>query len=70
MSVIPVLAGGGTIFMDRRAHKTIYEGCQFATARGASLETFRIDDLDGLEQLLRADTLGQRGSSASTASTA
>ena len=56
MSVIPVLAGGGTIFMDRRAHKTIYEGCQFAAARGASLERFQLDDLDGLEKLLRADT--------------
>ena len=56
MSVIPVLAGGGTIFMDRRAHKTIYEGCQFAAARGASLQRFQLDDLDGLEKLLRADT--------------
>src|SRR6476659_3273280 len=55
MSVIPVLAAGGTIFMDRRAHKTIYEGCQFAAARGASLERFQLDDLDGLERLLRAD---------------
>ena len=55
MSVIPVLAAGGTIFMDRRAHKTIYEGCQFAAARGASLERFSIDDPDGLERLLRAD---------------
>ena len=54
MSVIPVLAAGGTIFMDHRAHKTIYEGCQFAAARGASLERFRIDDLDGLEKFLRS----------------
>jgi 8-amino-7-oxononanoate synthase len=60
MSVIPVLAGGGTIFMDRRAHKTIYEGCQFATARGAALEKFRGEDLDGLEQLLRADRSSTR----------
>src|SRR6185295_16594701 len=30
MSVIPVLAGSGTIYVDRRAHKTIYEGAQFA----------------------------------------
>ena len=28
MSVIPVLAGGGTIFLDSRAHKTIYDGCR------------------------------------------
>src|SRR6184192_1135430 len=32
MSVIPVLAGGGTIFLEKRAHKTIYEGCQLAAA--------------------------------------
>lgn len=60
MSVIPVLASGGTIFMDRRAHKTIYEGCQFAAARGASLERFCADDLDGLEQLLRSNRSSKR----------
>src|SRR4249920_3971951 len=38
MSVIPVLAAGGTIFLDSRAHKTIYDGCQFAVARGATLK--------------------------------
>src|SRR6201988_3401107 len=32
MSVIPVLAGGGTLFLDRRAHKTIYDGCAMAAA--------------------------------------
>jgi 8-amino-7-oxononanoate synthase len=60
MSVIPVLAAGGTIFMDRRAHKTIYEGCQFAAARGASIEKFCGDDLEGLEQLLRSSRSGTR----------
>src|SRR5436305_5483583 len=30
MSVIPVLAGSGTIYVDSRAHKTIYEGFQLA----------------------------------------
>src|SRR5438309_9461090 len=29
-SVIPVLAGSGTILLDSRAHKTIYDGCQVA----------------------------------------
>ena len=57
MSVIPVLAAGGTIFVDSRAHKTIYDGCQFATARGATMKKFRLDDLDGLEQLLRGGPL-------------
>src|SRR4029079_3155018 len=30
MSVIPVLAGSGTIFLENRAHKTIYDGCELA----------------------------------------
>ena len=44
LSVIPVLAGDGTIFVDNRAHKTIYDGCQFAAARGASVKRFRFED--------------------------
>jgi 8-amino-7-oxononanoate synthase len=56
MSVIPVLAGNGTIFVDNRAHKTIYDGCQFAVARGATVKRFRFEDPDDLEQLLRNDT--------------
>ncbi len=43
MSVIPVLAGGGTVFLDRRAHKTIYDGCQTARARGAEIGRFGPD---------------------------
>jgi 8-amino-7-oxononanoate synthase len=35
MSVIPVLAGGGTIYVESRAHKTIYEGCQLAQGPAA-----------------------------------
>jgi 8-amino-7-oxononanoate synthase len=53
MSVIPVLAGGGTLFLDRRAHKTIYDGCAIAQARGAAVERFAHEDLDELEALLR-----------------
>ena len=55
LSVIPVLAGGGTVFVDRRAHKTIYEGCQFAAVRGAHIERYEHDDADDLERLLRKD---------------
>src|ERR1700744_36588 len=55
MSVIPVLAGGGTLFLDSRAHKTIYDGCAMAEARGASIQRFRHNDLDQLEALLRAN---------------
>jgi 8-amino-7-oxononanoate synthase len=55
MSVIPVLAGAGTVFLDGRAHKTIYDGCAAARARGATVARFRHGDLDQLEQLLRGD---------------
>jgi 8-amino-7-oxononanoate synthase len=53
MSVIPVLAGGGTIFLDSRAHKTIYDGCAMAQARGAAIARFHHNDLDQLEELLK-----------------
>jgi 8-amino-7-oxononanoate synthase len=53
MSVIPVLAAGGTLFLDSRAHKTIYDGCALAVARGAAIERFPHNDLDALESLLR-----------------
>lgn len=55
MSVIPVLAGAGSIFLDGRAHKTIYDGCSTARARGASVIRFAHNDLDQLERLLRGD---------------
>jgi 8-amino-7-oxononanoate synthase len=55
MSVIPVLAGGGTVFLDSRAHKTIYDGSAMAQARGAAIERFPHNDLDQLESLLKGD---------------
>src|SRR4029077_15298571 len=60
MSVIPVLAGDGTIYVDRRAHKTIYEGCQFAAAHGATVKRFRHDDVEDLERLLQEDDKAPR----------
>ena len=59
-SVIPVLASGGSVFVDRRAHKTIYEGAELATLRGATLHRFEHEDVDHLERLLRADTASTR----------
>jgi 8-amino-7-oxononanoate synthase len=53
MSVIPVLAGGGTVFLDGRAHKTIYDGCATAKAHGATVTRFRHNDLDHIKALLR-----------------
>ncbi|HEX6399038.1 MAG TPA: pyridoxal phosphate-dependent aminotransferase family protein [Actinomycetota bacterium] len=60
LSVIPVLAGDGTIYVDSRAHKTIYDGCQFASARGATVKRFRFEDPGDLEQLLRQDRSSTR----------
>jgi 8-amino-7-oxononanoate synthase len=55
MSVIPLLAASGTIFLDARAHKTIYDGCMGAKARGAAVRRFRFEDPDHLDALLRAE---------------
>src|SRR5213596_2868814 len=52
-SVIPVLAGSGTVYVDRRAHKTIYEGCELAAAHGATVKRFAFEDADDLERLLK-----------------
>jgi 8-amino-7-oxononanoate synthase len=53
MSVIPILAGDGTIYVDSRAHKTIYEGCQLAAAHGATVKRFSHDDVEALEAVLQ-----------------
>jgi 8-amino-7-oxononanoate synthase len=53
MSVIPVLAGEGTIFLDGRAHKTIYDGCSIAHSHGARVRRFRHNDPEDLERQLR-----------------
>ena len=55
MSVIPLLAASGTIFLDARAHKTIYDGCQVARSRGAAVRRFRFEDPDHLDELLHAE---------------
>jgi diguanylate cyclase (GGDEF)-like protein len=60
LSTIPVLAGSGTIFLDSRAHKTVYDGCQMARARGAAVKRFRFEDPQHLEELLRGAPGGTR----------
>ncbi|MGH2854559.1 MAG: aminotransferase class I/II-fold pyridoxal phosphate-dependent enzyme [Solirubrobacteraceae bacterium] len=60
LSTIPVLAGSGTILLDSRAHKTIYDGCQMARARGAAVKRFRFEDPGHLEELLRGAGGGAR----------
>jgi 8-amino-7-oxononanoate synthase len=60
MSVIPVLADTGTIFLDRRAHKTIYDGCSAARAHGARVHKFAHNDIDQLAHLLNTNQHGPR----------
>jgi 8-amino-7-oxononanoate synthase len=60
MSVIPVLAGAGVIFLDGRAHKTIYDGAMIARGHGATIERFRHNDHEHLEELLKASTITPR----------
>jgi 8-amino-7-oxononanoate synthase len=55
-TVIPVLAGQGTVLMDSQAHKTIYDGCSIARGRGAHLVRFPSNDPWALERELRATT--------------
>ncbi len=56
MSVIPLLAASGTIFLDQRAHKTVYDGCQVARSRGAAVRRFRFEDPEHLDELLSAES--------------
>jgi 8-amino-7-oxononanoate synthase len=53
MSVLPVLAGDGTIFLDGRAHKTIYDGAMLAAGRGTRVVRFRHNDPQHLEELIQ-----------------
>lgn len=53
-SVIPVLAGQGTVLVDAQAHKTIYEGAAIARGAGATLHRVRTNDYDHLEETLRS----------------
>ena len=58
MSVIPVLVGDGTIFLDGRAHKTIYDGAMVAAGHGATIVRFRYNDVEHLEEMIRASDPG------------
>ena len=60
-SVIPVLASDGTIFVDSRAHKTIWDGCVAARAHGATVVRYAHDDPDALERLLRREAGSRAG---------
>lgn len=59
-SVLPVLAGGGTVFLDSRAHKTIYDGSLIAVSHGATIQRFQHNDYEHLDELLRASGASPR----------
>jgi 8-amino-7-oxononanoate synthase len=60
MSVLPVLAGGGIVLLDSRAHKTIYDGALIAASHGASIQRFRHNDVEHLGELLSSSTATPR----------
>lgn len=53
---IPFLAAEGDIFLDKRAHKTMYDGCSRAREFGAVLKSFEHNDPDHLEEQLKQST--------------
>lgn len=53
LSVIPVLARHGSIFLDARAHRTVYDGCVYARGQGATVQRFRANDVQHLAELLQ-----------------
>jgi 8-amino-7-oxononanoate synthase len=58
MSVLPILAGKGYIFLDSQAHKTIYDGSMYARGLGATVQRFRANDHEHLRELLKATPSG------------
>jgi 8-amino-7-oxononanoate synthase len=59
-SVIPVLAGTGTVLVASDAHKTIYDGCLHARGLGATMHRFRSGDLEQLADRLATAGPGPR----------
>lgn len=53
MGIMPLLAGRNTLFLlDERAHKSIQEGAELASAKGAETRTFPHNDVAALKQAL------------------
>jgi 8-amino-7-oxononanoate synthase len=52
MSVIPVLAGQGWVFIDAHSHRTIYDGVGIAAGSGAVVRRFRPGDAEDLARRL------------------
>jgi 8-amino-7-oxononanoate synthase len=54
LTVLPVLAANGWIFMDSQAHRTVFDGCKAAVGSGATLRRYPTNDLSELERMLRS----------------
>ncbi|MEU6352289.1 aminotransferase class I/II-fold pyridoxal phosphate-dependent enzyme [Streptomyces sp. NPDC047072] len=57
-SVIPVLADGGHVFVEARAHRTVYDGCVVARGQGATLHRFHAEHPEELAELLDSAPAG------------
>ncbi|MBN2525112.1 MAG: pyridoxal phosphate-dependent aminotransferase family protein [Deltaproteobacteria bacterium] len=54
ISVLPALVGkNGVLILDKSGHETMYEGAKIARDSGATLESFRQDDFETLETMLK-----------------
>jgi 8-amino-7-oxononanoate synthase len=60
LAAIPLLSEGGVIFLDSRAHRTIYDGCVHARGLGVRIERFPSGDTDRLAELLAGAPAGER----------
>jgi len=58
MSVLPILAGQGSVLVEHTAHKTVYDGCVYARGQGATLRKFDGDDPDNLIDALNSTPAG------------
>jgi 7-keto-8-aminopelargonate synthetase-like enzyme len=54
LTVLPALVERGTVLVEDRAHRVLWDGCRVAAGAGARLHRYRSGDLAELERLLRA----------------
>jgi 8-amino-7-oxononanoate synthase len=52
LTALPAIAGRGQIFLDGRAHRTLFEGARVAAGQGTTVYRYPADDLVALEELL------------------
>lgn len=61
IGVIPALMGkSGVMFLDKSAHETMYEAAKIARDNGSTLVSYKQDDLNRLEELLKENQDNKR----------